>query len=116
MRKRLISALSYYIKKFCDKNDAECESDDDEILRDLRVWICGISIDLSDLIYDVDSEQPAGKLLEWLDYNELAERPINYQSFCSRKKIVVPTPKVMNFTNIMSADGRFLLIETYNRN
>ena len=41
-----------------------------------------LTIDFSDIVYDLRTNQPKGKIIEWMDANVENEQYINYHSYC----------------------------------
>lgn len=88
MKKKLEKAVNNYIKAFCEKHDLQFEG-----------WvadeICSIGlfndyyINFTDIIHDIDTNQPENKVIEWYDYtleqSYKKETIINYKNYCKIK-------------------------------
>ena len=81
MRKKLDKILKKYIKKFEKKHDCYFEY---AVVDDLMGVICFgdvLFFDIADIIYDIDTKQPKGLIIDWLYDSINQDKYINFQSY-----------------------------------
>ena len=81
MRKKLDKVLKKYIKKFEKKHGLTFEFAVLDDLMDTICFGCVFYFDMADIIYDIDTKQPKGLIIDWL-YESMEEtEPMNFYSY-----------------------------------
>lgn len=81
MRKKLNKILKKYIKKFEKKHDCYFEH---AVSDDLMGVICFgdvLFFNINDIIYDIDTKQPKGLIIDWLYDSINQDKYINFYSY-----------------------------------
>ena len=74
-------AIDRLLMEFCEKHDLSYEFSVGEDSIDV-FSISHFFFSLSDIYFDLKSNQPKGKIIEWYDYILENEVKINYYSYC----------------------------------
>lgn len=81
MRKKLNKILKKYIKKFEKKHDCCFEH---AVADDLMGVICFgdvLFFSINDIVYDIDTKQPKGLIIDWLYDSIHQDKHINFYSY-----------------------------------
>ncbi len=76
-----------YIKLFCEKQGIEFDFWIADKVGEIASFIQQYYFTLSDIIFDLNTDQPKGLILEYQDYNVsvTSEFAVNYQTFVKTK-------------------------------
>jgi len=81
LKKKYESVCNEYVKIFCEKNDLEFEGWVGDIVGGVA-FCSDFVFNFHDIVWDVNSEQPKGTILNWYCENlESPEKSINYYSY-----------------------------------
>lgn len=83
-RKMYESACNEYVQKFCDKQDLTNEGWLKDDVGDTAMC-SGIIFNLRDIVFDMNSNQPKGKIMDWFG-NCLTHKSISYQNYTKMSK------------------------------
>ena len=89
LKRNLEKAVKDYIRAFEKKQEVHF---DYAVADDILGVLCfgDLSIDLEDIIYDINSKQPPERIIEWIDYSfgeAIKNRPyMNYKNWCKLNK------------------------------
>lgn len=81
MRKKLNKILKKYIKKFEKKHGLTFEFAVEDDLMDVICFGDVLFFSIHDIIYDIDTKQPKGLIIEWLYDSMYQDKYINFQSY-----------------------------------
>ena len=81
MRKKLDKILEKYIKKFEKKHGLTFEFAVSDDLMGVIFFGCVFYFDINNIIYDIDTKQPEGLIIDWLYDTMNHDKYINFQSY-----------------------------------
>lgn len=81
MRKKLNKILKKYIKKFEKKHDCRFEHAVSDNLMGIICFGDVLFFDINDIIYDIDTNQPKGLIIDWLYDGIYQDNYINFKSY-----------------------------------
>lgn len=74
------SACNDYLKAFCEKQEMECGYWVGDIVGGIA-YCSDFFFNFQDIVWDINSNQPKGRIIKWYDYSITAENPVNYYFF-----------------------------------
>lgn len=81
MRKKLNKILKKYIKKFEKKHDLTFEFAVSDDLMGVISFGDVLFFNINDIVYDIDTKQPKGLIIDWLYDSINQDKYINFQSY-----------------------------------
>ncbi len=88
IEKRYNAIVQEYIDKFCKKQDVRFEFWVAELVGEIACFGDVLYFNFSDIVFDINTKQPKGKIIDWVYYNlELEDKSLNYSSYCKGYRI-----------------------------
>lgn len=81
MRRKLNKILKKYIKKFEKKHGLTFEFSVSDDLMDVICFGDVLFFSINDIVYDIDTKQPEGLIIDWLYDSMYQDKYINFYSY-----------------------------------
>ena len=84
LEKRYNAIVQEYIEQFCEKQDVVFDFWVADKVGDIACFGDVLFFNFSDIVFDINTKQPKGKIIDWLNYNlEYPDEYINYVSYAN---------------------------------
>lgn len=79
---RYEKACSDYIDLFCKKHDVEFHFWVSDDIGGVACIGYDLFFSFTDIVFDINTQKPKNKILEWQDHNDTSEYYISYRAYC----------------------------------